>query len=68
MSINSKNSNCKYTIGLTQNYVDGKPLSIKGGDTVCIQAGKRFSLKFVNFHGSPTNYIVFINSAVVSST
>ena len=62
MSINSKNSNCKYTIGLTQNYVDGKHLSIKGGDTVCIQAGKRFSLKFVNFHGSPTNYIVFINS------
>jgi hypothetical protein len=65
MCINSKNSNCKYTIRLTQNYVDGKSLSIIGGDTICIQAGIRLSLKLVNFHGSPTNYIVFKNTGGV---
>ena len=61
-SVNSKTFNCKYIIGLTQNYVDGRSLSIIGGDTICIQAGIRFSLKLVNFHGSPTNYIVFKNT------
>jgi len=62
MCIHSQNSNCKYTIGLAKNYIDGNTLSIIGGDTICIEAGIRFSLKLVNFHGSPTNYIVFKNS------
>ena len=53
--------NCKYTIPLSQTIVYGNSLSIKGGDTVCIESGKRNYLRLENFHGDSLNYIVFKN-------
>jgi hypothetical protein len=51
----------KHIITLSQSYVDGSKMSIQPGDTICIEAGQRTSLKFINFNGSANNYIVFKN-------
>lgn len=65
----AQNNNCKHTITLQQNYIDGSKLNIQPGDTICIESGARLSLKLINFHGSADKYIVFRNSggAVVVS-
>ncbi len=52
----------KHIISLTQSYVDGSKMNIQPGDSICIEAGERKSLKFFNFNGSASNYIVFKNS------
>jgi hypothetical protein len=52
---------CKYPIALSQTNVSGNGLSIKGGDTVCIESGLRNYLRLENFHGDSLNYIVFKN-------
>ena len=54
-------SHVKHIISLTQTYVDGSKMNIQPGDTICIEAGERTSLKFINFNGSASNYIVFKN-------
>jgi len=50
-----------HIITLNQSYIDGNQLNIQYGDTILIEAGSRVSLKFINFHGSPSKYIVFKN-------
>ena len=50
-----------HIIPLSQSYIDGSQLNIQEGDTILIEAGSRVSLKLINFHGSPSKYIVFKN-------
>ncbi len=57
----SQNCNCDHLISLQQLYVDGSKIKINPGDTICIEAGERTSLKLINFHGSPDSIIVFKN-------
>ncbi|WP_079687727.1 PKD domain-containing protein [Ohtaekwangia koreensis] len=57
----AQNCNCKYTIKLSETNVDGKSLSIKPGDVVCIQAGTRGVLRLANFQGTASNPIIIQN-------
>jgi hypothetical protein len=64
LTINSLVSaqNYKHVVTPTQMYIDGNTLHAQPGDTVCIQASTKRYLRFINFHGTPEKYIVFINS------
>ncbi|HEY9048870.1 MAG TPA: hypothetical protein VIN08_23365, partial [Ohtaekwangia sp.] len=57
----AQNCNCKYTVGLNETNVDGKALSIKPGDVVCIQAGNRSFIRFANFQGTAAQPIIIKN-------
>ncbi|MDX1521431.1 MAG: hypothetical protein R3264_07375, partial [Anaerolineae bacterium] len=54
---------CDHTIGLEIDTADARTNydQVKPGDTVCIEAGQRVSLKLENFEGTPTEPITFIN-------
>jgi len=60
-SLKAQKSNCKHLITINQLYVDATKMGILAGDTVCIEAGERSSLRISNFHGTAQNNIVFIN-------
>lgn len=55
---------CEHTIGSSVALADGEEnyASVQPGDTVCIAAGARNSLKLRNFHGTADAPIRFINS------
>jgi len=55
---------CDYTVGVDVSFVDGLEnyADVKPGDTICIEAGTRPSLKLRNFRGESGNPIVVINS------
>jgi poly(3-hydroxybutyrate) depolymerase len=42
-------------------YINGANMAVKGGDTVCIQAGNYSYMQFYNFTGTAAKPIVFIN-------
>lgn len=42
-------------------YINGTSMSVKAGDTVCIQAGNYKYIQFMNFTGTAAKPIVFIN-------
>jgi len=60
--LNSQNCNCDYVIAPNVTNVDNAKLNLQPGDTVCIQASTRRSLRLANFHGTQVHPIVFINS------
>jgi len=60
-TVHAQECKCKYTIPLSQTIIYGNNLSIKGGDTVCIESGRRNYLRLENFHGDSINNIVFTN-------
>ncbi|HYD03003.1 MAG TPA: LamG-like jellyroll fold domain-containing protein [Alphaproteobacteria bacterium] len=56
-------ADCDYIIPVSKS---GKiPLSdllgVEGGDTICLEAGRRRGIEFANIHGSPENYIRIVN-------
>ena len=59
--INSQNCNCDYVIAPNVSNVDNVKLKIQPGDTVCIQASTRRTLRLANFNGTPEKPIVFMN-------
>ncbi|HYG37329.1 MAG TPA: RICIN domain-containing protein [Cytophagales bacterium] len=61
LSLSAQTCNCKYTVPLSQEIVDGSKLNIGPGDVVCIQSGQRESLWFQNFTGTAANPIIFKN-------
>ncbi len=52
---------CDKYITLKETFVDGKKLSALPGDTICIKAGQRRSLKLFNFRGTSQAPIILIN-------
>lgn len=60
--LQSQNCNCDYIIAPNATNVDNTKLKLQPGDTVCIQASTRRSLRLANFHGTQENPIVFINN------
>jgi hypothetical protein len=57
----SQSCNCKHSIPADERYVDAAKLKISPGDTICLQAGTKRSLKLLNFQGTPEKPLVFIN-------
>jgi len=54
-------TNSKHVITREQTNVDANKMNVLPGDTFYIEAGVRRLLRIANFHGTPENYIVFIN-------
>lgn len=50
-----------FHITADQTNVDATGLNIQPGDTIYLDAGKKRSLRLMNFHGTPTEQIVFKN-------
>jgi hypothetical protein len=63
----AQNCNCKYTVGLSEVNVDGKALSIKPGDVICLQAGNRSVLRFSNIIGTPDKPVIIKNCGGVAN-
>jgi hypothetical protein len=57
----SQNCNCDYTIKLSDTWVDASRAGIKPGSTVCVEAGRRSSLKIFNLNGTAASPIKIIN-------
>lgn len=62
---------CKHVIPADVREVDGAKLAISPGDTLCLQAGTKRSLKLLNINGTADKPVVIINcggQVVISNT
>ena len=57
----SSNGSCAYTHPLGTWKLDGDELSIQPGDTICLEAGSRGSLRIEDLHGTAVNPITIQN-------